>query len=109
ASVENPEPSSQNRLPAAQNEELPVDMERLWEFSNDGDNFNEIISLYLKQTSEQLRQIHDAIEAKLPAKVASVAHSCAGASATCGMVVIVPWLRQLEEAGKQGALGQAAE
>ena len=31
--------------------------------------------------------------------MAKIAHSCAGASATCGMLAVVPLLRQIEQAG----------
>jgi HPt (histidine-containing phosphotransfer) domain-containing protein len=38
-----------------------------------------------------------------------VAHSCAGASATCGMGVIVPFLRELERQGTEEKLTSAKE
>jgi len=41
--------------------------------------------------------------------VARVAHSCAGASATCGMTAMVPLLRQIERLGQEQRLEQAAE
>jgi HPt (histidine-containing phosphotransfer) domain-containing protein len=42
-------------------------------------------------------------------KVRHVAHNCAGASATLGMVRIVPLLRELERQGTEGKLTNAAE
>jgi CheY-like chemotaxis protein/HPt (histidine-containing phosphotransfer) domain-containing protein len=90
--------------------EPPVDLERLLEFAGGyTDNFHELVGLYLDQTSGQLAQLQTAIHERAAAKVASVAHSCAGASATCGMVAIVPLLRRLERAGNEGELSNAAE
>ncbi len=86
-------------------EELPIDMERLLEFSGGlAENFNELVSLYLKQTSEQIAQLRAAYKEGNHSRVASVAHSCAGASATCGMAAIVPLLRALEHSASAGRL-----
>jgi HPt (histidine-containing phosphotransfer) domain-containing protein len=83
-----------------------VDIERLAEFSGGmADNFNELVSLYLNQTTEQLEQMRTALKAGDYVKLSRVAHSCAGASATCGMVVIVPLLKNLEHVSGAGDLG----
>ena len=80
-----------------------VDLERLMEFAGgDVANYNELVGLYLTQTARQLAQIRDALKLKNESEVANVAHSCAGASATCGMVLIVPFLRELEQCAKAG-------
>jgi HPt (histidine-containing phosphotransfer) domain-containing protein len=78
-------------------------MSRLNEFSGGvADNLNELVTLYLKQTDEQLGQIQTALGQKDLATTSRVAHSCAGASATCGMMAIVPILRNLEQASGAG-------
>jgi len=83
----------------------PVDLARLIEFSGGiAENFNELVTLYLKQTDEQLGQIRVALRDRTASRVASLAHSCAGASATCGMITIVPLLRQLERLAQQNEL-----
>jgi len=83
---------------AVMNPDSPVDIQRLMDFSGGcSENFAELVTLYVKQTTEQLRQIRFAHEQGVLASVASIAHSCAGASATCGMMSIVPILRQLEQ------------
>ena len=88
----------------------PVDMARLFDFAGgDSGNLNELVNLYLKQTSDQLAQIQNALEAKKAPQVASLAHSCAGASATCGMVSIVPLLREVECSSNDGDLKRAAD
>jgi CheY-like chemotaxis protein len=91
-------------------EEPAVDMKRLMEFAEgDMDNLRELVSLYLQQTAQQLNQIRTALAAGNAAEVRRIAHSCAGASATCGMRRITPLLRQMEaraEAGDLSALPQ---
>jgi CheY-like chemotaxis protein/HPt (histidine-containing phosphotransfer) domain-containing protein len=90
--------------PAAASEP-PVDLARLIEFSGGpGDSFTELVDLYLKQTAEQLGQIRLALGQKAASRVASIAHSCAGASATCGMSGMLTLLRQLERLATEGDL-----
>jgi len=88
----------------------PVDIERLNDFAGGNiENFNELVALYLKQTTEQLEQIRAAVSEKDAERTSRVAHSCAGASATCGMVAIVPLLRKIEMLGQENQLSLAAE
>ncbi len=90
--------------------EAPVDLERLHEFSDGSpDNLRELVTLYLDQTAEQMEQLASAAKAARAADVRRVAHSCAGASATCGMRRLVPILRELERQGMEGKLTNAAE
>jgi HPt (histidine-containing phosphotransfer) domain-containing protein len=42
-------------------------------------------------------------------EIRRLAHSCAGASATCGMGRIVPFLRELEHQAEDGILTHAAD
>ena len=89
-------------------EEDPVDMERLMEFTDgSSDNLRELVELYLTQTTDQLEKLGAAIAAADAGEVRRVAHSCAGASATCGMRQLVPLLRELESQGRQGKLTSA--
>ncbi|HXI53811.1 MAG TPA: Hpt domain-containing protein, partial [Candidatus Saccharimonadales bacterium] len=88
----------------------PVDMERLNEFAGgNAENFNELVTLYVKQTTEQLEQIRTALLEPDSERASRLAHSCAGASATCGMTAIVPLLRQVEILTRDGELGAAAQ
>jgi len=88
----------------------PVDMERLNEFAGGSlENFNELVALYYKQTTEQLEQMRGALAGGNAQRASRVAHSCAGASATCGMVAIVPLLRELEYLGQNEKLAEASE
>jgi CheY-like chemotaxis protein/HPt (histidine-containing phosphotransfer) domain-containing protein len=102
-------PGRANPAPAP-GEETPVDMERLLDFSDgDLDNLRELVTLYLDQTGQQLKQLETAIQAGAPQEVRRVAHSCAGASATCGMRRLVPLLRELERQGFDGELTTASQ
>ncbi|MCX7867903.1 MAG: response regulator [Limisphaera sp.] len=88
-------------------EEPAVDMKRLLEFAEgDMDNLRELVSLYLQQTTQQLNQLRAAVSAGNAAEVRRVAHSCAGASATCGMRRITPLLRRMEARAEAGDLSE---
>ena len=80
-------------------EEPPVDMDRLLDFAGgDNTNLNELVALYLTQTTEQIEQIRVAVAAGAAEQISRTAHSCAGASATCGMVTMYRLLKKLEHA-----------
>jgi CheY-like chemotaxis protein/nitrogen-specific signal transduction histidine kinase len=88
----------------------PVDMSRLLDFTDgDPENLRELIALYLSQTEEQLGQLATAVQAGAAQEVRRLAHSCAGASATCGMRHLVPLLRELERQGLEGQLTSATQ
>jgi HPt (histidine-containing phosphotransfer) domain-containing protein len=72
------------------------------------ESLRELVTLYLDQTTTQLEQLENAIEAQSAAEVRRLAHSCAGASATCGMRRLVPMLRELERKGFENKLDGAA-
>jgi CheY-like chemotaxis protein len=96
--------------PKESNEPPPVNMERLLDFTNGNpDDLRELIALYLKQTNEQVDQLQAAVQGANAAEVRRLAHSCAGASATCGMVRIVPLLRELERQGNDNKLTSATD
>jgi CheY-like chemotaxis protein len=89
--------------------ELPsVDLPRLMEFS-DGklDNLRELATLFVQQTDDQLTQLSAAVTVANALDVRRLAHSCAGASATCGMRRLAPLLRRLEHLAEAGDLADA--
>jgi CheY-like chemotaxis protein/HPt (histidine-containing phosphotransfer) domain-containing protein len=95
---------------AAVLESPPVDLERLNEFAGgNADNFNELVTLYVKQTAEQLEQLGVALAEPSSERASRLAHSCAGASATCGMIAIVPLLRQVEHLTGEGKVHEATQ
>ncbi|MDB6111858.1 MAG: multi-sensor hybrid histidine kinase, partial [Pedosphaera sp.] len=88
----------------------PVDMERLLDFANGNpENLRELAELYLQQTSGQVEQLTAAVKVGAAEEVRRLAHSCAGASSTCGMTAIGPLLRELERQGHEGLLSNAPE
>jgi len=90
--------------------EPPVDMERMNDLTDGNqDSLRELVDMYLKQTSKQFGQMRDAIRDGNADALRRVAHSCAGASATLGMVHLVPRLRDLEKIGAAGVVTGAAE
>jgi len=100
-----PEPAAPAK-PAPETE--PVDMERLLDFTDgDPDSLKELVTLYLTQTSEQIQGLGAAARSGSAQEVRRLAHSCAGASATCGMRQLVPMLRELERQGYEEKLTTA--
>ena len=92
------------------NEKPAVDMDRLNEFTEGNpENLTELVTLYVKQTTDQLQQLDAAIKGNDASAVKRLAHSCAGASATCGMQRIVLPLRELERQGSENQLTTATE
>jgi CheY-like chemotaxis protein/nitrogen-specific signal transduction histidine kinase/HPt (histidine-containing phosphotransfer) domain-containing protein len=88
----------------------PVDMDRLLDLGNgDRESVRELIELYFQQTSGQLEQLSSAVLEKNADSVKRLAHSCAGASSTCGMKDIALILRELERQGNEGLTPGAAD
>jgi CheY-like chemotaxis protein len=88
--------------------EAPVDLERLTEFAGGSpEAFRELVDIFVKQTTEQIGQMEVALQTGAADRLARVAHSCAGASSTAGMLAVVPALRRLEALGKVGDLATA--
>ena len=73
------------------------------------EDLRELILMYLDQTGQQVPQIEAAVKANQPEQVRRLAHSCVGASATCGMYRLTPLLGELEGQGAEGKLEGAAE
>ena len=91
-------------------QEAPVDMARLLDFTDGNpENLRELITLYLTQTALQLEQLDAAVRAGDAAEVRRLAHSSAGASATCGMTKLVTLLRELEHQGMEQKLTSAPQ
>jgi HPt (histidine-containing phosphotransfer) domain-containing protein len=85
-------------------------MSRLLDFTDgDPENLRELVTLYLSQTEEQLGQLEAAVQAGAAQEVRRLAHSCAGASATCGVRHLAPLLRELERQGFEGQLTNATQ
>jgi HPt (histidine-containing phosphotransfer) domain-containing protein len=90
--------------------DLPVDLERLGEVTlNKPERIIRFVSMYLKQSEEILRDLHQAIQNGAAPEVRQLAHKLAGSSGSIGMVSIVAPLKQLERMGEVGQLESAPE
>jgi CheY-like chemotaxis protein/HPt (histidine-containing phosphotransfer) domain-containing protein len=86
----------------------PVDWEVFMELAgNDAPRAQELSERYLRQTTEQLAKLRDAIATGAASDVKRIAHSAAGSSAMCGMKPILALLRELERMGQTGQLAAA--
>ena len=83
----------------------PVDVDQMRDVM--GDELTEILDLYLTGISQDLERLASAIQTNNVHEVDLIAHNCAGTSATCGMVAIVPAFRDLEKIAREGCLDQA--
>jgi HPt (histidine-containing phosphotransfer) domain-containing protein len=105
-----PETEPAAKAAPAEEEDAPVDMARLLDFTDGtAENLRELVMLYLDQTTEQLAKLQAAVDSRNAPEVRRIAHSCAGASATCGMRHLVPLLRELERQGFENKLTTAPE
>ncbi|MGD0259503.1 MAG: PAS domain S-box protein [Verrucomicrobiota bacterium] len=96
--------------PGAEREEPLVDLERLREIGNDDPRkMRELVDLYLAQADQTRQSLDAAIKAGSAKETHLLAHRWSGASATCGMMLMLPRLRQLELQAKQGDLSAADE
>jgi CheY-like chemotaxis protein/HPt (histidine-containing phosphotransfer) domain-containing protein len=103
-----PDPPSTTPPPDPATDSAPVDLERLFEMSGpDEASVRELTDLYLTQTQEQMAALRTALDTRSPRDLEHVAHKAAGASSTCGMVAVVPHLRELENLGRNGQLDGA--
>jgi CheY-like chemotaxis protein/HPt (histidine-containing phosphotransfer) domain-containing protein len=91
-------------------ENPPADLDRIQDFS-DGDPTaaRELVELFLQQAAEQLERIRAGAASGDAREVERVAHSAAGASATCGMTAILKPFRELEAVGHRMDLSTAPE
>jgi HPt (histidine-containing phosphotransfer) domain-containing protein len=85
----------------------PVDLDRLADLAGGEDGLAELVELYLTQTASQIASIRTAITEGQVAEVRRIAHSAAGANATCGMQGVVASLRALERMGESGDIAEA--
>ncbi len=109
-----PEPEHATSAPAAPqppaaSPACPIDMERLNEFTDGSiESLRDLLMLYMNQTKGQLADLKAAVDSNTTEEVRRIAHSCAGASATCGMTEMLPIMRALEKQGFDGKLTDAS-
>jgi PAS domain S-box-containing protein len=93
---------------SSSNSDAPVDFSRLREFVGSDDKaLIDLLALYEQQTLEQLASLRGFIEQDDARNAYRVAHSCAGASTTCGATRMIQPLVRLEQMAKEGNLRDA--
>ena len=100
-----PQPASTAAAPL---DTPPVDLAKLTDLAGGDDGLGELVDLYLTQTAGQIESLRAAISDGKASEVRRIAHSAAGANATCGMDGVVPALRALERMGDSGQLDGAS-
>jgi CheY-like chemotaxis protein len=86
-----------------------LDLDRLNDFSEGNrEAAQELVDLYLNQTREQLERLKAQFVSGNAGEVQRTAHSCAGASATCGILVMTPLFKRVEQLAAEKLLDQAA-
>ncbi len=86
-----------------------VDLARLAELTDGNrEEMRELLELYYQQTEAQIADLHEAVTANNALRVSQLAHSCAGASLTCGITSVADPLRKLEAASRSGDLVEAS-
>jgi HPt (histidine-containing phosphotransfer) domain-containing protein len=87
----------------------PVDLDRMHDAMGDEPTqFSETLNLYLETTSQSFEKLEAAMSSGDCSEIESIAHSCGGSSAVCGMTAVVGPLRELEVAARAGDLSNAA-
>jgi CheY-like chemotaxis protein len=87
-----------------------VDLERMHDTMGDEPTqFAETLNLYLETMSKNLEQLEVAVTSNDGNEIESIAHNCAGMSATCGMTSVVGALRELEVTARTGNLTNAPQ
>jgi signal transduction histidine kinase/HPt (histidine-containing phosphotransfer) domain-containing protein len=96
--------------PSEATEEAPVDLPRLLDLTDGSrDGLQELMTLFFNQTTTQLGELAEVIKSAQAGEVRRVAHSCAGAGATCGMRRLAALLREIEANAINGDLARAPE
>jgi two-component system sensor histidine kinase/response regulator len=85
-----------------------VDLERLEAAANEDPKLlEELVELYFAQATDLMNGLRGAINSGSAKDVDHFAHKLVGASLACGMSAMVLPLRELEQRGKDGMLGDA--
>jgi len=80
-----------------------LDIERLNDFSEGNrDAAQELVDLYIQQIQEQMQNLKAKFSEGSIKDVQRIAHSCAGASATCGILAMTPLFKRVEHLAAEG-------
>jgi two-component system, sensor histidine kinase and response regulator len=105
-----PAPARINPLTEPAPPPFPIDVSRLKEVTDDDPGLlAETVDLYLEESADFIRKLDSAIRNGAAKDIERLAHTYAGASASCGMSAVVPALRDLERMGRSGHLQGAGK
>ena len=101
-------PPSPAVVPGFPRVEVPVNVERLLDFSaGDPQQLDELISIYITQTTQNLGRLKEALVRGQGDESIRLAHSAAGASATCGMDAMTTPFKEIERLSMEGRFPEA--
>jgi PAS domain S-box-containing protein len=96
--------------PEIPSQEALVDLDRLEAAANEDPKvMQELVELYFAQATDLMNGLRGAINSGSAKDIDHFAHKLVGASLACGMSAMVMPLRELEQRGKEGVLGDAEE
>jgi CheY-like chemotaxis protein len=85
-----------------------LDIDRLNDFSEGNrDAAQELVDLYIQQVQEQMETLKAKFAQGNAKEVQRIAHSCAGASATCGILAMTPLFKRVEHIAAEDELAKA--
>jgi CheY-like chemotaxis protein/HPt (histidine-containing phosphotransfer) domain-containing protein len=86
-----------------------VDLDRLTDIAlGDPTELRGLVEFYFSQSDEMIAQLESAVRSRSAPDVRAAAHKFAGSSATCGMVVVAKYLRELERQAEAKVLRDAS-
>ena len=86
-----------------------IDIDRLNDFSEGNlAAAQELVDLYIQQMQEQMGNLQAKFAEAQAKDVQRIAHSCAGASATCGVLAMTPIFKRVEHLAAEGDLTKVA-
>jgi signal transduction histidine kinase/DNA-binding response OmpR family regulator len=92
----------------APEQEVVIDNSHLEKvFDDDGMTLQELMKIYLRDTLEVIENIKKSLEKNDSEEIERIAHKCGGASATLGLVRMVPLFNRLEKMAQKKDLGDA--
>jgi HPt (histidine-containing phosphotransfer) domain-containing protein len=84
-------------------------LQRLYTMSGDDvEEVSDIVNIYIKQMSESLEKLDEAIRDGNASEVNLLAHNCLGVSANCGIVALVEPFRELKRMAEANQLAGSA-
>ncbi|MBM3845936.1 MAG: response regulator [Verrucomicrobia bacterium] len=86
----------------------PVNLDRLIDFAaGDPQQLDELVTIYITQTTGNLEKLKTLLDSGPPEEALRLAHSAAGASATCGMDAMTGPFREVEKLCHEGRIKEA--